>query len=202
MPKFKKNMLPEKDRKYYDSLSDSDKEILNEEYPRVYLQDGTLDYIPEDRYYLAKGIYWEAEESGISDEDREAVGWVIRNRRDDEHEGATTYEEVLTTDNQFSSRSKIEDDDLLREKLENPYERKSWEKSVQTATEVDNAPEDSDPTNGADHFYSPKRQSTPPDWADVYEEETIDGGNTNDFRFFNSDPDEEDEDEDENDAAE
>jgi len=171
-----RNMLPEGEREYYDKLSESDKELLEKEYPRVYLKDGALVSIPEDIYWQAKTVYWEAR--GTDEDTKEAIAWAIKNRRDAGRYG-TTYRD------HFSSKAKIMDDNLLRGELsKNDQERAAWEESVKYAIESNILIPTADPTHGATHFLTPKGMKRFPSWTKTLPEIDVKTVEDEIFRFW------------------
>jgi len=180
-------VLPDEQQKDYNRLNERDQELIDQEYPRVYSKNGAMLSIPEDDYWLAKTIFWEVEDQRLPDKAREAVGWVARNRKEDPSpRWGTTYKDVVAEPGQFSSR--VTDDNLLREKLQNPLERQSWERAVKAAREVVNTPDFNNPVPRIFHFHSPRGYKGGvveyKDWMLKKEIVTLEGVDPCDFEFF------------------
>ncbi len=180
-------VLPEEQQKDYNRLNARDQELIDQEYPRVYSKNGAMLSVPEDEYWLAKTIFWEAEDVRLPDKARRAVGHVARNRKEDPSpQWGTTYKDVVTQPGQFSPN--ITNDEKLREKLQNPLERQSWERAVKAARDVANAPDFNNPVPGIYHFHSPYGYESGiveyQPWMLKKEIVTLEGVNPCDFEFF------------------
>jgi hypothetical protein len=116
-----------------------------------------------ERMILARAIFGEAR--GESDEGRIAVGWVIRNRVEDENSRkrwrwGAGYHGVILQRGQFSAfnprdRNRPFVEDPLR--TDNELDRIAWRRCYEIAGQILNNTLN-DPTNGATHFFSPKSQ--------------------------------------------
>lgn len=110
-----------------------------------------------DQMILARMIFGEARNELSPEILRHAVGWVARNRvENDIVWWGTTYQEVIPKDAQFSAFS-VGDDN--RDEVENPLksgndiDKQAWENCYDIAGKILDG-SISDPTNGADHYYS------------------------------------------------
>ncbi len=183
-------MLSKDKQKYYDRLSGADKESLEKEYPRVSLENGALVSIPEDEYWLAKMIFWEARDAKLDDKAREAVGWVARNRRENPFgKWGTTYQDVVTDPGQFSPYLARDTNDslLIKEIQKNPTEKKAWDNCIRIAKDVVNAPESSNPLPDIFYFHSPNAYNGPvryQSWMLDMDIVRVEGIDPCDFEFF------------------
>jgi spore germination cell wall hydrolase CwlJ-like protein len=117
----------------------------------------------EDINWVARTLYGEF--SGYKPIYQETAAWVIRNRLDSGKWG-DTYEEVVTARKQFSCFRK---NDPNYKKVMDPNPKgKRWNRAVESATTVLNAPESANPIPGVMYYYSPRSMTPPgtvPDWA-------------------------------------
>ncbi len=141
------DVLPQAERQYYNMLNEYDKAILEEEYPRTYLKNGAILFIPEDIYWLAKAIFWGA---GPSDEARRTMAWEIRSHR--ERQAGPTYKDVVTVPGEYSPL--VTDDELLKETIRDDANWESWDRTVWIATDVAGAPD----------FDNPLQKDSTPMW--------------------------------------
>ncbi|MBI5004777.1 MAG: cell wall hydrolase [Candidatus Lloydbacteria bacterium] len=112
--------------------------------------------------WLARGVYSETK----NEEEMRLIAWVIRNRVETKYRG-TTYQEVLTSEKQFSglhisspqyknNRSLGYDD----------TKNKDWRLALAVAKEVYTADESGRPfPKTVRHFYSPALTDATPEWA-------------------------------------
>lgn len=114
---------------------------------------------------LARAIYGEMGSESVSA--KIAVGWSIRNRVEDKksHWGKT-YHDVILQKFQYEPFSKNSGVFTLitRPPLSNPLENKAWHESYQAAMDV-LLGTTTDPTAGANHFYSEIQGRKPPNWS-------------------------------------
>lgn len=113
-----------------------------------------------EQMILARVIFGEARSELSTDMLRYAVGWVVRNRvESDVTWWGTTYQDVITHESQFSAFNTNQENRSNRSFVENPLytgslaDKRAWEKSYEIAGNILNG-NVSDPTNGANHYYS------------------------------------------------
>lgn len=111
---------------------------------------------------LARAVYGEA--GGESKEAKIAVAWAIRNRvEDSKNRWGKTYHDVILAKYQyepFNDPSKDVFKKITRPPLDNLLEKRVWEDSYNASLDVV-LKRISDPTNGANHFYSVSSLSKP-----------------------------------------
>jgi spore germination cell wall hydrolase CwlJ-like protein len=117
----------------------------------------------EEILWLARALYSETK----NEDEMHLVGWVIRNRVENNYWGDTTYEEVVLRKNQFSGLNAGDKQFAHNISLEYDHTYDPWMTAVKVATEVYYASDDERPfSKDVQHFYSPKIVAAPK-WADV-----------------------------------
>lgn len=115
---------------------------------------------------LSRAVYGEA--GGESKKAKIAVGWAIRNRIEDRKKRwSDTYHDVILEPFQyepFNDPSSKVFKKITSPALDNPMEHRGWRESYEVAEVVIDGRE-TDPTKGANHFYS-KNALHVPSWAD------------------------------------
>lgn len=116
---------------------------------------------------LAEAVFFESRGEPI--DGQYAVAYAVINRRDTENRWGDTVTSVVNQkimgNCQFSYVCEL-NNDVRRKMISNNPE--SWSQSLEVAFNVFNF-EVPDLTNGADHFYNPRKVSRTPHFAKVYE---------------------------------
>lgn len=133
--------------------------------PTVNDPEWTGNFVDDtDQMILARALFGEVRNTLIPDKARIAVGWVIKNRVNDER-WPNTYWEVITARSQFSAFNAT---DTNRPYVEDPVhfgkeiDKKAWEHSYEIARNVISN-EIVDSTQGANHYYDDSIST--PGWA-------------------------------------
>lgn len=115
----------------------------------------------EEILWLARGVYSETK----NEEEMHLIAWVIRNRVETKYRG-TTYQEVLTSEKQFSGLHISSLEYKNNHSLDySDTKNKNWRAALATAKEVYTADESDRPfPKTVRHFYSPSLTDAP-DWA-------------------------------------
>lgn len=115
---------------------------------------------------LARAVYGEA--GGESREAKIAVAWAIRNRvEDNQNRWGKSYHDIILSDFQYEPFNNPKSDPfkkITQPLLGDPLEKRAWQESYRVAEAVF-LDKESDPTNGANHFYVPSDQPKPA-WVD------------------------------------
>ena len=112
--------------------------------------------------WLARGVYSETK----NEEEMRLIAWVIRNRVETKYRG-TTYQEVLSSEKQFSGLHVSSPE--YKNNLSLGYsdtKNKNWRMALAVAKEVYTADESVRPfPKTVRHFYSPALIDAVPEWA-------------------------------------
>lgn len=123
-----------------------------------------------EQMLLARMIFGEARQTDFSDKLRIAVGWSAKNRIKSTRWGSA-YHEIILENAQYSAFNK---GDKNRPYVENPLrdnkfaDKEAWENCYKIAGQIMRG-EVSDPTNGANHYFS--AFIDPPDWTKSHQAE-------------------------------
>ncbi|MBI2046050.1 MAG: cell wall hydrolase [Parcubacteria group bacterium] len=112
--------------------------------------------------WLARGVYSETK----NEEEMRLIAWVIRNRVETKYRG-TTYQEVVTSEKQFSGFHVSSSEYKNNRSLDySDIKNKDWRAALAIAKKVYTADESERPfPKTVRHFYSPALIDTAPEWA-------------------------------------
>ena len=112
--------------------------------------------------WLARGVYSETK----NEEEMRLIAWVIRNRVLTKYRG-TTYQEVLTSEKQFSGLHVSDPEYKNNRSLDyGDTKNKNWRLALMVAEEIYTADESLRPfPETVRHFYSPISMSMTPEWT-------------------------------------
>lgn len=112
--------------------------------------------------WLARGVYSETK----NEEEMRLIAWVIRNRVETKYRG-TTYQEVLTSEKQFSGLHISSSEYKNNRSLDySDTKNKDWRVALAIAKEVFTVDESTRPfPKTVRHFYSPALIDAAPEWA-------------------------------------
>ncbi|MFA6973682.1 MAG: cell wall hydrolase [Parcubacteria group bacterium] len=134
---------------------------LEKRIPTVDEPEWTGDFNDDtEQMILARAIFGEAR--SLSNQGKIAVGWCIKNRVNDTRWG-NTYHEVILEKTQFSAFNESDKNyDFVKNPLIDEGQKNAWLECYEIADKiVENAV--SDPTNGANHYFSDYIE--PPYWT-------------------------------------